>query len=130
MGFDILACGAHPDDLEVAMGGTAAKLATLGLRALFVDLADGEPAGYAQHHVRREQALSAARSLGVERRVPDGHDRVLTNSVPVRMAVARLIRTHRPQIVFGTDGEGVHRDHRALTDIVTHGVLYARFPNL
>ena len=72
MGFDILAFGAHPDDLEVAMGGTAAKLATLGLRALFVDLADGEPAGYAQHHVRREQALSAARSLGGERLVLDG----------------------------------------------------------
>jgi LmbE family N-acetylglucosaminyl deacetylase len=44
------------------------------------------------------------------------------------MSVAQLIRTHRPRIVFGTEGEGVHPDHRALTDIVVHGVFYARLP--
>jgi N-acetylglucosamine malate deacetylase 1 len=59
---DILAFGAHPDDLEVAMGGTTAKLARQGLRVLFVDLTDGEPARYAQPHVRREQAVQAAAS--------------------------------------------------------------------
>jgi LmbE family N-acetylglucosaminyl deacetylase len=44
MGFDVIAFAAHPDDLEVAMGGTAMKLAAAGLRVLFVDLTDGEPA--------------------------------------------------------------------------------------
>jgi len=67
--FDVLAFGAHPDDLEVAMGGTAAKLAKQGLRLLFVDLTDGEPARYAQPNVRREQAVRAAATLGVERLV-------------------------------------------------------------
>jgi LmbE family N-acetylglucosaminyl deacetylase len=129
MGYDILAFGAHPDDLDVSMGGTAAKLAAQGLRVLFVDLTDGEPARYAQPHVRRDQAVRAATTLAVERLVLDGPDRLLTDSVAMRMAVARLIRTHRPQVVFGTEGGGVHPDHRALTDIVVHGVFYARLPN-
>ena len=127
--YDVLALGAHPDDLEVAMGGTAAKLAKQGLRVLFVDLTDGEPARYAQPNVRREQAVRAAATLGVDRLVLNGRDRLLTDSLEVRLAVARLIRSHRPRVVFGTAGDGVHPDHRALTDIVVNGVFYARLPN-
>jgi LmbE family N-acetylglucosaminyl deacetylase len=40
--------------------------------------------------------------------------------------VAGLIRTHRPRYVFTTEGCGVHPDHKAVTDIVVHGVFYAR----
>jgi LmbE family N-acetylglucosaminyl deacetylase len=127
--YDVLAFGAHPDDLEVAMGGTAAKLALQGLRVLFVDLTDGEPARYAQPYVRRDQAMRAAATLGVERLVLEGRDRRLTDSWEMRLAVARLIRSHRPRVVFGTAGDGVHPDHRALTDIVVNGVFYARLPN-
>src|SRR5438094_2416147 len=90
--YDVLAFAAHPDDLEVARGGTAAKLALQGLRVLFVDLTDGEPARYAQPHVRREQAARAATALGVERLVLDGRDRLLADSLGVRLSVARLIR--------------------------------------
>jgi N-acetylglucosamine malate deacetylase 1 len=129
LAFDVLAFGAHPDDLEVAMGGTAAKLARQGLRVLFVDLTDGEPARYAQPHVRRDQAARAAATLGVERIVLDGRDRLLTDSLDMRLTVARLIRIHRPRVVFGTAGDGVHPDHRALTDLVVNGVFYARLPN-
>ena len=67
MSFDVIAFGAHPDDLEVSMGGTAAKLTASGLRVLFVDLTNGEPARYAPSGVRREQAVKAANMLGVER---------------------------------------------------------------
>jgi len=129
MPYDVLAFAAHPDDLEVAMGGTAAKLAAKGLRVLFVDLTDGEPARYAPPGVRRTQALQAAGVLGVERLILDGQDRLLVDATPSRMAVARLVRSHRPRLVFATEGEGVHPDHRALTDIVVNGVFYARLPN-
>jgi LmbE family N-acetylglucosaminyl deacetylase len=71
----------------------------------------------------------AASKLGVDRLVLDARDRVLADSSANRFAVARLIRTHRPRIVFGTQGDGVHPDHRALTDIVVNGVFYARLPN-
>lgn len=42
--YDVLAFGGHPDDLEVVLGGTAAKLSRSGLKVLFVDLCDGDPA--------------------------------------------------------------------------------------
>jgi LmbE family N-acetylglucosaminyl deacetylase len=67
MSYDVLVVAAHPDDLEVVMGGTAAKLVDRGLRVLFVDLSPGEPARHAQPGVRREQAECAARHLGVDR---------------------------------------------------------------
>jgi LmbE family N-acetylglucosaminyl deacetylase len=62
MPFDVIAFAAHPDDLEVSMGA-AAKLHTAGLRVLFVDLTDGEPARYAPAGVRKEQATRAAAML-------------------------------------------------------------------
>ena len=129
MAYDIVAFAAHPDDLEVSMGGTAARLAAQGRRILFVDLTDGEPARYADSNVRREQAMQAAAILGVDRLILDGRDRLLTDSIPMRLAIARLIRLHRPRMVFGTQGSGVHPDHRALTDLVVNGVFYARLPN-
>ena len=129
MAFDVIAFAAHPDDLEVSMGGTTLKLVAAGLRVLFVDLTDGEPARYAPEGVRRENAVRAAEILGVERLILGEHDRLLQDSVVSRLTVARLIREHRPRLVFGTQGDGVHPDHRALTDIVVGGVFYARLPN-
>jgi len=117
MSIDVIAFGAHPDDLEVSMGGTASKLVAAGLRVLFVDLTDGEPARYAPAGIRRENATRAAEILGVERLILDERDRLLQDSVALRLTVARLIRTHRPRLVFGTQGDGVHPDHSALTDI-------------
>ena len=129
MSIDVIAFGAHPDDLEVSMGGTASKLATAGLRVLFVDLTDGEPARYAAAGVRGEQASRAAETLGVDRLILDQQDRLLQDSVALRLTIARLIRLHRPRLVFGTQGDGIHPDHRALTDVVVNGVFYARLPN-
>ena len=59
--YDVLAFAAHPDDLEAVMGGTAAKLVRKGRSMLFVDLCDGEPARYAEHGKRAEQATKAPR---------------------------------------------------------------------
>src|SRR5438552_3525308 len=127
--YDAVAFAAHPDDLEVSMGGTVAKLVASGLRVLFVDLTDGEPARYAEAGVRREHARQAAAILGVDRCTLGERDRLLQDSIATRLAVARLIRVHRPRLVFTTQGDGVHPDHRAMTDIVVNGVFYARLPN-
>jgi LmbE family N-acetylglucosaminyl deacetylase len=53
--FEVLAIGAHPDDLEVAMGGTTAKLSDKGLTVLFVDLCDGDPARHGSRGARQIQ---------------------------------------------------------------------------
>jgi bacillithiol biosynthesis deacetylase BshB1 len=126
--FDVLAFGAHPDDLEVAMGGTTAKLSDKGMKTLFVDLSDGEPTRHANRGARQVQALEAARILGVSRLTLTFPDRLISDTLEARLAVARLIRMHRPRYVFTTKGSGVHPDHRAVTEIVTNGVFYARLP--
>lgn len=126
--YDVLAFGAHPDDLEVVLGGTAAKLVRSGLTVLFVDLCDGEPARHAIGGVRQRQAEHAATILGVKRATLPLHDRFIHDSPEARLAVARLIRLHKPRLVFTTAGAGVHPDHAAVTNIVVNGVFYARLP--
>ena len=126
--FDVLAFGAHPDDMEVSMGGTIAKLSDKGLTTLFVDLCDGEPTRHASRGARRVQAAEAARILGVTRLTLEFADRLIQDTVEARLQVARLLRVHRPRYVFTTKGSGVHPDHRAVTDIVVNGVFYARLP--
>ena len=126
--FDVLAFGAHPDDVEVAMGGTIAKLSDKGLTTLLVDLCDGEPTRHASRGARQVQAAEAARILGATRMTLDFADRLIQDTVEARLEVARLIRIHRPYYVFTTKGSGVHPDHQAVTDIVVNGVFYARLP--
>jgi LmbE family N-acetylglucosaminyl deacetylase len=128
MAYDVVAFGVHPDDLEVVMGGTATLLARRGLSVLFVDLCDGEPARHAAGGVRAGQAERAATILGITRTTLPLRDRMIQDSIDARLAVARLIRVHRPRLVFTTSGAGVHPDHAAVTDIVVNGVFYARLP--
>jgi len=126
--YDVVAFGAHPDDLEAVMGGTAVKLVRKGLSVLFVDLCDGEPARHAARGERHAQAIKAAEILGVERATLTLQDRLITDTVEARLQVARVLRNHRPRIVLTTAGSGVHPDHKAVTELVTHGVFYARLP--
>jgi N-acetylglucosamine malate deacetylase 1 len=121
--YDVIAIGAHPDDLEAVMGGTAFKLVREGLSVLFVDLCDGEPARHAARGQRHQQAIKAAEILGVDRTALALRDRLIADTPDARMQVARLLRIHRPRIVFTTAGSGIHPDHRAVTDIVVHGVF-------
>ena len=78
--FDVMAFWAHPDDLEVVMGGTAVKLARAGRSILFVDLCEGEPARHASRGVRYDQAVRAADILGVKRTMLTLQDRLIQDS--------------------------------------------------
>jgi LmbE family N-acetylglucosaminyl deacetylase len=126
--YDAIAFGAHPDDLEVVMGGTAVKLVNKGLTVLFVDLCDGEPTRYGVRGERHLQAQKAAEILGVQRTTLRLRDRLIVDSVASRLQVAQLVRQYRPRMVFTTAGSGIHPDHAATTDIVVHGIFYARLP--
>src|SRR6516225_3297800 len=99
MTYDALVVAAHPDDAETQMGGTLAKLTDRGQRILLVDLTDGEPTEFAQPGVRARQAAEAARILGVERCTLGVRDRLLRDTPELRLALASLIRQHRPRWV-------------------------------
>lgn len=126
--YDILAVGAHPDDVEAVAGGTIVKLARRGARTLLVDLTSGEPTRYGRPGVREAQAATAAKLLGADRCGIGLQDRFVADTVDARLKVAALIRRHRPRTVITTDGCGVHPDHKAATDIVINAVFYARLP--
>ena len=126
MSYDALVIAAHPDDAEVQMGGTLAKLASRGLRILLIDLTDGEPTEFADTGVRARQAAEAARILGVERMTLPQRDRLLVDEPGIRLEVARLIREHRPRHVYGTGEACVHPDHAAAASITRAAVFLAR----
>jgi LmbE family N-acetylglucosaminyl deacetylase len=129
MSYDLLIIAAHPDDAEVQMGGTIAKLTAVWHHALIIDLCDGEPADYAPPGTRRVQALNAAKILGADRIFLDRQDRFIIDDIPTRLAIAGLIREHQPHMVFGTTGACIHPDHMAVTPLVTAAVFCARLKN-
>lgn len=126
--YDVLAIAAHPDDIEVAMGGTAAKLSHQGFRLLIVDLCGGEPTRHAPPGERKKQARRAAEILGVDRVMLDFQDRLIQDTLEARLQVAGLIRRYRPKWVFTTTLCGIHPDHKAVTEIAEAAVFYARLP--
>ncbi len=67
--LDVIAVGAHPDDVEIACGGTLAKLVRQGYQVGIVDLTDGEPTPASPGpEVRLAEAKKAAETLGVSER--------------------------------------------------------------
>lgn len=129
MSYDAMVIAAHPDDAEAQMGGVLAKLSDRGQRILLVDLSDGEPTDFGARGERAEQAAAAAAILGVDRVSLAMQDRLVADSIPARLEVARLIREHRPRWVFGTGEACVHPDHAAAATIVRAGVFFARLEN-
>jgi LmbE family N-acetylglucosaminyl deacetylase len=121
MSYDVMVMAAHPDDAETQMGGTIAKMTDQGLRVLLVDLCDGEPADYAGPGIRRQQAQRAAALLGADRLILDEQDRLIQDSIPLRLRLARW--------VFGTAKACIHPDHVAVEPLVTAAVFYARLRN-
>lgn len=105
------------------MGGTVAELIGKGRSVLLVDLCDGEPARHGARGARAVQATRAAQVLGASRVTLPLQDRLIQDSIPARLAVARPIRMYKPNVVFVTLGSGVHPDHKALTDSVVNGFM-------
>jgi LmbE family N-acetylglucosaminyl deacetylase len=135
-----LAFGAHPDDVELQAGGTLAGWARRGVHVELACFTAGEkgspdPAAdpAALGRVRRGEAEAAARALGAA--VPvhflGAVDGELEATLALRLAVARLVRTVRPDVVLGHDPWRrylLHPDHRAAGLLTVDGVVAARDP--
>ncbi len=132
MSVDILAIGAHPDDIEMTIGGTLAKLRDRGRSLAIADLTRGEMATRGTPETRAEEAAAAADALGaVERTNLDLGDGWLQDTMEARTRVIELIRRVQPTIVFANYWDDVHPDHRATGEIVRnvmYPVGFANFP--
>src|SRR5215467_6144342 len=128
--LDVIAVGAHPDDVEIACGGTLAKLVRQGYRVGIVDLTDGEPTPNSPGpEARAAEAKAAANVLGVHVRLELGlPNRRLFDSFEARVALAKVFRRYRPRLVFGF-GEKTplaSPDHFQAMQITDAGVFYSR----
>ncbi len=128
--LDVLAVGAHPDDAEIACGGTLARLARQGYRVGIIDLTDGEPTPLSPGPEHRlEEARRAAEVLGVHHRVTlDLPNRRLFDSFEARVALAKEFRKHRPRVVigFGDKTPLASPDHWQAMQITDAAIFYSR----
>jgi bacillithiol biosynthesis deacetylase BshB1 len=128
--LDVIAVGAHPDDVEIACGGTLARLAKQGYRVGIVDLTDGEPTPMSSGpEVRLAEAKQAAEMLGAAVRVTlDLPNRRLFDTFEARVLLAKEFRKYRPKIVigFGDKTPLASPDHWQAMQITDAAVFYAR----
>ncbi|EIJ40483.1 bacillithiol biosynthesis deacetylase BshB1 [Galbibacter orientalis DSM 19592] len=112
MKLDILAFGAHPDDVELGCGATIAKEIRLGKTVGIVDLTRGELGTRGTAEIRDEEAAAAAKILGVEVRenlcFADGF---FVNDKEHQLEVIKMIRKYKPEIVICNSIDDRHIDH-------------------
>lgn len=128
--LDVIAVGAHPDDVEIGCGGTLAKLANDGYRVGIVDLTDGEPTPLCDDpRIRSAEAAAAAQCLGVVvRKTLDLPNRRLFDSFEARVALATEFRRYRPKLVIGMLGKTplASPDHWQAMQIIDGAIFYSR----
>lgn len=118
---DVLAFGAHPDDVELAVGGTLLRCRSQGRRTGIVDLTRGELGTRGTPEIRAVESAEAARLLLVSTRDNlDLGDGAILPTEEVRRALVRILRRRRPTLVLGPLERDLHPDHawagRALKD--------------
>jgi LmbE family N-acetylglucosaminyl deacetylase len=119
--------GPHPDDQELGMGGTIARLAAQGHDVLLVDMTDGEPTPLGDHGMRRAEAFAALAILAegaadaggsIERVCLGLPNRTVEHSVEARHKTAGVIRAWQAEVIFSPALPDAHPDHVATAHIV------------
>src|SRR5262245_46787497 len=128
--FDIAGICAHPDDAELVMGGTLALEVGRGRRVALVDLTRGESGSRGTPETREQEAIEAARILGVAHRESLGlPDARLEPTAEQKDVVVATIRRLRPRVVLLQYWEQRHPDHAAASRLVYDGCFLAGLRN-
>lgn len=124
--LDALGVFSHPDDAELTVAGTLLKLKALGYRTGVADMTRGEMGTRGTPEGRAEEACEAARILRLDVRLnleqPDGHVWLTEES---RTAMVRIIRRHKPRVIFTSHWDDPHPDHAATSRIVREAARLA-----
>jgi LmbE family N-acetylglucosaminyl deacetylase len=124
----IICFGAHPDDCELQVGGTAALWAAKGHKVKFVSVTNGDighwrDAGGPLALRRKTEVEEAAKLLGIATEMLDIHDGELLPTVENRRLLTRLIREWKADIVMGPRPNDYHPDHR-YTGVLVQDAAY------
>jgi len=117
---DLLAIGAHPDDVELGCGGTIAKMISEGKKVAILDLTRGELGTRGTPEIRNKEAIKASEILGVKfRENLKFKDGFLTNSEQYQIPIVEIIRKYRPDIVLCNALNDRHPDHGKAAKLVS-----------
>ena len=121
MKLDILAIGAHPDDVELGCGASIAKEISLGKKIGILDLTKGELGTRGSAEIRDNEAKQAAKVLGVVVRENLGFaDGFFINDQKHQLEVIRIIRKYQPEIVLCNAIDDRHIDHPKGSSLVSN----------
>jgi bacillithiol biosynthesis deacetylase BshB1 len=126
MKLDLLAFGAHPDDVEISAGGTLAKQVALGHKVGIVDLTRGEMGTRGTAEIRDKEAQQAAKELGVDIRENLGfRDGFFKNDEAHQLEVVKMIRKYKPETVLTNAPYDRHPDHGRGAELVKQACFLA-----
>jgi N-acetylglucosamine malate deacetylase 1 len=124
--LDVLAVFSHPDDAELSVAGTLLKLKSFGYRTGVCDMTRGEMGTRGTPETRAKEAQEAARILKLDLRLnleqPDGH---VWPTETARIALVRVLRTHKPKVLLTTHEDDPHPDHASTSIIVRQAARLA-----
>ena len=131
MKLDILAIGAHPDDVESGCGGTLAKEIKNGKIVGILDLTKGELGTRGTDETRRTEANDAKNILGVAVRenlgIPDGF---FLNDKENQLKIVEIIRKYQPEIILSNAPNDRHPDHGKGSDLVNTAIFLSGLPKI
>jgi len=129
MKLDVIAFAAHPDDVELSIGGTIAKFNKAGLKTGIIDLTKGELGTRGNEKIRAKEAAAAAKILGVYHRenlgIPDGKVRF---SEDYLKRIVTKIRKYKPQIIFAPHFHDRHPDHIGAAELLKNAMFFSGTP--
>ncbi len=133
--LNILVIGAHPDDPDIKVGGTAYKWAQQGHNVVLVSVTNGN----AGHHelsadqlerARREESRRAGEVIGAKYVILDIDDGTLMPTYENRLKIIRLIREHRADVVITHRPYDYHPDHRYTGQLVLDAAYMVTVPTI
>jgi len=120
MKIDILAFGAHPDDVELSCGGTIFKEIQNGKTVGIIDLTKGELGTRGTAETRKKEADKAAKILGVEfRENMNFLDGFIVNDKAHQLEIIKVLRKYQPEIVLCNAVDDRHTDHGKASQLVS-----------
>lgn len=112
MKLDILAFGAHPDDVELSCSATLMKHKDLGYKIGIIDLTRGEMGTRGSVEQRNQEAINAAVIMQLDARenldLPDGF---IENNKEQQLSIIKMIRKYQPEIIITNAISDRHPDH-------------------
>ena len=123
--MNILAIGAHPDDIEYGCAGTLIKYVERGHRIFLLVLTKGEEGG--EGEIRQREQNAAAEVIGAQQVFwGDYHDTQLPLNKELIDKIEEVIATVQPDLILVNHGDDTHQDHRILTRATLSATRYVR----